>query len=62
MSEVDTFAQTCPDAAKPAGKPKPKPKQRYISSDARRAYMRDLMRQRRAVAKGALMSGQGERI
>jgi hypothetical protein len=60
MSEVDTFAQTCPDAAKPTGKPKPK--QRYTSSDARRAYMRDLMRQRRAAAKGALMAGQGEGI
>jgi hypothetical protein len=33
-----------------------KPKQRYTSSDARRAYMRDLMKRRRAAAKGADMS------
>jgi hypothetical protein len=33
-----------------------KPKQRYTSSDARRAYMRELMRQRRAAAKAETAS------
>jgi hypothetical protein len=33
--------------------PRSEPKQRYTSSDARRAYMRELMRKRRAAAKAA---------
>ena len=53
MTEADTSAQTHADAAKPTTKPKTKTKQRYYSTDARRAYMRDLMRRRRAAAKGA---------
>jgi hypothetical protein len=32
------------------------PKQRYTSSDARRAYMRELMRKRRAAAKAETAS------
>jgi hypothetical protein len=60
MSEADTCAQRCQDAAESAGKPKPK--QRYTSSDARRAYMRDLMRQRRAAARAQLMTGEGDGI
>jgi hypothetical protein len=53
MSEVDVSER---DGAKPAAKPKPK--QRYTSSDARRAYMRDLMRTRRAEAKAAASQSQ----
>jgi hypothetical protein len=67
MTEADAPAQTRADAAKPAAKPKPK--QRYTSSDARRLYMKNLMRERRAAAKAAQtastpsqanMAGQGE--
>jgi hypothetical protein len=42
MTEADASAQT---HAADAAKPKQKPKQRYTSSDARRAYMRELMSQ-----------------
>jgi hypothetical protein len=49
MTEADASAQTHAGAAKP----KPKPKQRYTSSDARRLYMKNLMRERRASAKAA---------
>jgi hypothetical protein len=47
MTEADASAQTH------AGAAKPKPKQRYTSSDARRLYMKNLMRERRASAKAA---------
>jgi hypothetical protein len=46
--------------AKPTAKHNPK--QKYYATDARRAYMRNLMRKRRAAARGALMTGQREGI
>jgi hypothetical protein len=60
MTEADASAQTHAGAAKPAAKPKPK--QRYTSSNARRLYMRDLMRKRRAAAKGAETASPGVSI